>query len=148
MKPDAELLTGYATQQDEAAFAELVRRHLDHVYSRSEMLSVSRQAELAQQLLDGTLVFHLGEGISVRGVVVDGSGQPIVNADVHVGHLGDSRSRDAQTGSDGSFRVSGCQPGEGIISAGADGRWRCATALERYRRLLAELHRRRIPPCA
>jgi RNA polymerase sigma factor (sigma-70 family) len=33
MTPDPELLNRYATQRDEAAFAELVRRHLDHVYS-------------------------------------------------------------------------------------------------------------------
>ena len=33
MTPDTELLNRYATQRDEAAFAELVRRHLDHVYS-------------------------------------------------------------------------------------------------------------------
>jgi len=93
--------------------------HPDH--SRSEMLFVSRQPELAQQLLEGTVVFHLGEGITVRGLVVDGNGQPIADAIVRVGNLNDSRSREARTGSDGSFRISGCRPGEGIVSAEADG---------------------------
>ncbi len=33
MRPDFYLLARYAADQDEGAFAELVQRHLDHVYS-------------------------------------------------------------------------------------------------------------------
>jgi len=90
-------------------------------YAQSESINVSHQPELAQKLLDGTLVFHLGEGITVRGSVVDRNQQPIPNAQVHVGMLESSSSRDTRTGADGSFQVAGCQPGKGIVSAEADG---------------------------
>lgn len=93
--------------------------HPEH--SQSERIYVSRQPELAQQLLDGTLVFHLGEGITLRGTVVDQNQQPIPNAQVHVGIRGSSRSQDTKTGADGTFQVVGCQPGKGLVSAEADG---------------------------
>jgi hypothetical protein len=90
-------------------------------YSRSEMRYASRQPELIQQLLDGTAVFHLGAGITVYGFVQDENGQPITNAVVHVGCLDDSRNRDVRTEFDGSFKIGGCKPCAGIISAEAEG---------------------------
>ena len=90
-------------------------------YSKSEGIYVSRQPELERQLLEGTLTFHLGEGITVSGEVVDQNGQPIPNASVRVGILNSSSSIDARTEADGRFTVKGCQPGEGIVTAEAEG---------------------------
>ena len=47
MTPDSELLERYATERDEAAFAELVRRHVNHVYSTALRL-VGGDAHLAE----------------------------------------------------------------------------------------------------
>jgi len=90
-------------------------------YSPAGTIFVSSHPELAQQLLDGTLVFHLGEGNTVCGRVVDHDQQPIANAQVHIGMLSSSFSRDARTGADGAFQVGACQAGQGIVSAEADG---------------------------
>ncbi|HEX3797918.1 MAG TPA: sigma-70 family RNA polymerase sigma factor [Verrucomicrobiae bacterium] len=49
MTPDIELLTQYVKRRDEATFAELVRRHLDHVYSTALRL-VSGDAHLAEDV--------------------------------------------------------------------------------------------------
>ena len=49
MTSDIELLNRYATQRDEAAFAELVRRHLDHVYSTAQRL-LGGDAQLAEDV--------------------------------------------------------------------------------------------------
>src|SRR6266571_8581450 len=49
MMPDTELLTRYANRRDEAAFSELVRRHLDHVYSTALRL-VGRDTQLAEDV--------------------------------------------------------------------------------------------------
>src|SRR6478752_1436944 len=47
MKDDATLLADYARQRDEAAFAELVRRHLNFVYAAA-LRQVNGDAHLAQ----------------------------------------------------------------------------------------------------
>ncbi len=49
MTPDTQLLTRYATRRDEASFAELVRLHLDHVYSTALRL-VGGDAHLAEDV--------------------------------------------------------------------------------------------------
>jgi RNA polymerase sigma factor (sigma-70 family) len=49
MTPDTELLTQYARDEDEATFAELVRRHLDHVHSTALRL-VNGDAHLAEDV--------------------------------------------------------------------------------------------------
>ena len=49
MTPDIELLTQYANHRDEATFAELVRRHLDHVYSTALRL-VNGDTQLAEDV--------------------------------------------------------------------------------------------------
>ena len=90
-------------------------------YSPSEMMWSSRKPELVTQLLNRTFVLRLGEGIVVTGSVQDGNGQAIANANVMVGRPGSSSTRDAQTESDGSFRISGCTAGEGVITAEAKG---------------------------
>jgi RNA polymerase sigma factor (sigma-70 family) len=90
-------------------------------YSPSGPVQASRQPEVVQELTNGTLVLRLGEGIIVRGSVVDTSLQPIVNATVRVGQLHHSSSREAKTGSDGGFSIGGCPAGDGIVSAEANG---------------------------
>jgi RNA polymerase sigma factor (sigma-70 family) len=49
MTPDTGLLTRYALQRDEEAFAELVQRHLDHVHSTALRL-VGGDAHLAEDV--------------------------------------------------------------------------------------------------
>ncbi len=51
MTPDPELLRHYAEQGDEAAFAEVVRRQMDMVYSVA--LRVCRNAALAEEVAQG-----------------------------------------------------------------------------------------------
>lgn len=112
---------------------EMVRRlygsasHPD--YSRFDTPHASRKPEFAQQLLDGTAVFRLPEGIVVRGTVLDENGRPIGSARVRVGHMGSSQSRETHTESDGSFTVRGCQAGEGLVTAEAEGYAPSARAL-------------------
>jgi RNA polymerase sigma factor (sigma-70 family) len=53
MSEDAELLRRYATEQSEAAFAELIRRHVDLVYSAALRLvnsDVHRAEDITQQV--------------------------------------------------------------------------------------------------
>src|SRR5437867_3848232 len=49
MRADTELLERYAQSRDEAAFAELVRRHLNHVYSAALRL-VGGDTHLAEDV--------------------------------------------------------------------------------------------------
>jgi hypothetical protein len=99
-------------------------------YFRSEMLYASRQPEIVEQLLAGTAVFQLAEGIVVRGSVADEDGRPIRSATVRVGHMGSSQSRESRTEDDGSFTVRGCQPGRGLVTAELQGYAPTALALE------------------
>src|SRR5512143_4061409 len=53
MPEDAELLCRYATEQSETAFAELIRRHVDLVYSAALRLlngDVHRAQDVTQQV--------------------------------------------------------------------------------------------------
>jgi hypothetical protein len=74
-----------------------------------------------RQLFEGTFVFQFGEGATLQGVVVDLVGPPVVDAEVHVGLLDETGSRDARTEPDGSFRVTGCRPQTQRITASAGG---------------------------
>lgn len=51
---DQQLLRDYASRQSESAFAELVRRHVDHVYSAA--LRMVCDAHLAQDITQGAFV--------------------------------------------------------------------------------------------
>jgi RNA polymerase sigma factor (sigma-70 family) len=98
-------------------------------YSRVETPNSSRQPEFAQQLLDGTAVFHLPDGVVVRGTVLDVTGHPIESATVRVGQMGSSQSRETRTDAHGGFTVRGCQAGPGLITADAEGYAPAARAL-------------------
>jgi RNA polymerase sigma factor (sigma-70 family) len=52
--PDAQLLREYAERRAEAAFSELVRRHVDHVYSAA--LRMVRDARLAEDVTQGVFL--------------------------------------------------------------------------------------------
>jgi protocatechuate 3,4-dioxygenase beta subunit len=93
--------------------------HLEHV--RSESADSSQNPETARQLIEGTHVFRLGRAVVARGMVVDAEGLPVPGAKVMVGMLDESRSREATTLADGTFRVAGCQPGQNPLSAEAPG---------------------------
>jgi RNA polymerase sigma factor (sigma-70 family) len=93
--------------------------HPEHV--ESEFAFANRDAEALKQLRAGTHVFRLGRAVLVRGTVVDSDGQPVAEASVLVGQLGESGRREGRTKSDGSFAISGCKPGENLLTADAKG---------------------------
>lgn len=60
-----------------------------------------------------------GAPLHVRGTVVEASGRPVVDADVHVKVDGDRTTRSAQTRADGSFEIELPRPGSLVVSARA-----------------------------
>jgi RNA polymerase sigma factor (sigma-70 family) len=64
MTPDAQLLARYATERDEAAFAELVQRHLNHVYSTALRL-VGGDGHLAEDVAQGVFTELAGKAGSL-----------------------------------------------------------------------------------
>lgn len=94
-------------------------RHPDFVISES--VEVGRTPDAERQLRIGQYVFHLRRGVTVRGVVVDGFEQPVAEATVRVGMLGEVHTRETRTLADGSFEVAGCQPGRKPVTASAAG---------------------------
>jgi RNA polymerase sigma factor (sigma-70 family) len=94
-------------------------RHPDYVGSAS--IAASRDPKVTEQLLAGTFVFTLGSAVTVRGVVVDSQGQPVPDAEVLVGHRGESGSREATNRADGTFVIVGCAPGQNVVTAQAKG---------------------------
>ncbi|HWN95520.1 MAG TPA: sigma-70 family RNA polymerase sigma factor, partial [Methylomirabilota bacterium] len=94
-------------------------RHSEHV--GSGMLFVGQNLEAERQLRAGTHIFQLGRALTIRGVVVDSSGQPIADAQVLVGQRSESGRRETRSAVDGTFAVNGCKPGKNLLSAEADG---------------------------
>lgn len=93
--------------------------HPEHV--GSEFVWISRKKEVLKQLQDGSHVFRLGRAVLVRGLVVTTEGQPVAEAKVLVGHVGEGNRREGKTASDGTFAVSGCKPGDNLLTADAQG---------------------------
>ena len=93
--------------------------HPEHV--GSEFVWANRDSIALKQLLDGSHVFRLGRAVLVRGTVQDPDGQPVADANVLVGHVGEGGRREGKTKSDGTFAVSGCKPGENLLTADAKG---------------------------
>ncbi|HEY1490067.1 MAG TPA: carboxypeptidase regulatory-like domain-containing protein, partial [Verrucomicrobiae bacterium] len=104
---------------------EMIRRIYgsahDTNYVGTLLVFTSRDKKVEAQLRDGTQVFQLGRAVVARGVVVDGSGNPISDAKVLVGGVGMSDRREGKTASDGTFGVAGCPPGKQMVSAEAAG---------------------------
>jgi RNA polymerase sigma factor (sigma-70 family) len=94
-------------------------KHPDYV--ESPLVSVSRDSTLEKQLRAGTFTFHLGEAVTVRGVVLSTESSAISGAKVLVGKRGMSDSREGETAADGTFEVKGCRPGTNLLSAEAEG---------------------------
>jgi hypothetical protein len=94
-------------------------RHSEHV--GSGMIFVGQNLEAERQLRAGTHVFQLGRALTIRGVVVDSSEQPIADAQILVGRHGESSGRETKTAVDGTFAVNGCKPGKNLLSAEANG---------------------------
>ena len=90
-------------------------------YVGSAMIWVSRDPAAEKQLLASTYTFHVGHAVTVRGMVKDESGQPVGNAEVLVGHVGESGRRQGTNQYDGSFSITGCKPGKNTITAQAKG---------------------------
>jgi protocatechuate 3,4-dioxygenase beta subunit len=90
-------------------------------YVDTEAIWPGRNASILKQLREQTFVFHLGRPVTVRGVVVDANAQPIAGANVFIGIIASAGRRDSHTEADGSFVIQGCEPGEQIITAEAEG---------------------------
>ena len=104
---------------------EMIRRlygsakHTEHV--GSGLIFTAREPEAEKQLLAEKHVFHLGRGISIRGVVLDAGGQPVEGAEVLLGTRGMSDRRETKSNGDGTFSLAGCKPGKNLLSAEAKG---------------------------
>lgn len=93
--------------------------HPDHV--GSPMIFVNRIPDAEARLRDGSWVFQLGRAVTVKGIVVDTDQRPIPGASVRVGRVGESGSREGTTDRDGAFSISGCRPGNNMVTATAEG---------------------------
>ena len=85
------------------------------------MLHVGNDSRAEAAIRAGVLVLTLGQPISVSGVVVDASDQPVSGAVVAVGELHHVDRREGVSDADGRFILEGCRPGETWISAAAPG---------------------------
>jgi RNA polymerase sigma factor (sigma-70 family) len=94
-------------------------RHPEYV--DPQMIFTSREHEAERQMREGTHIFQLGKGLSLRGNVVDADDQIVPDAKVFVGGESDSARRNADMQADGSFIVKGCKPGREMITAEAPG---------------------------
>ena len=90
-------------------------------YVGTALLFAGRDPAVEKQLRDGTHVFHLGRALTVRGIVVDGGGNPVPDANILVGHVSESEKRTGTAQSDGTFIINGCQPGKKLVTAVAPG---------------------------
>jgi len=92
--------------------------HPEHV--RMDV-NVAGNLEVETQLLARSYVFHLGRAVTIQGVVVDPDGNPVPNATVLVGFMGEVNSRKTKSLANGTFSVAGCKPGKGPLNAEAQG---------------------------
>ena len=90
-------------------------------YVSPPLLMVSATPQVLPQLKDGTHIFHMGRAFSVSGTVVDPDGNPIADAAVRVGHVGEGGRREGRSSGQGTFAISGCRPGRDLITAAAPG---------------------------
>lgn len=93
--------------------------HPEHVAARRTETAPGEPT--VEQLVAGTYVFQLGRAITVWGWVVNAEGQPVPDAAVRVGRVGESGRREGTTLADGSFTIAGCAPGKNLLSAEAKG---------------------------
>jgi RNA polymerase sigma factor (sigma-70 family) len=94
--------------------------HPEHVCSDPGM-AASQDLEAVLRLMEGTHVFRLGRGVVVQGIVLDGTRQPVAEAKVIVGYMGEVNRREGITGANGTFRLAGCMAGATLVTAEASG---------------------------
>jgi len=93
--------------------------HPDH--SGSPLVFVNRTVDGEARLRDRSWVFQLGRSVTVKGIVVDTDNRPIPGASVLIGRVSEADSRKGTTDRDGAFSISGCRPGNNLVTATADG---------------------------
>ncbi|MDR3458758.1 MAG: sigma-70 family RNA polymerase sigma factor [Verrucomicrobiae bacterium] len=94
-------------------------RHSNYV--ATGLVFAGRDPAVEKQLRTETYVFHLGRALTVRGIVVDGDGNPVPDASVLVGYVSGSDKHNTKSQSDGTFEVGGGQPGKQLVTAEAKG---------------------------
>jgi RNA polymerase sigma factor (sigma-70 family) len=90
-------------------------------YVGAEMVFVGREPETEKASRTGTCVFKLGNAVTISGSVVDAIGNPLPGAKVFVGYDLMSDKREAVADTNGNFIVSGCNPGDNLLTASAPG---------------------------
>jgi RNA polymerase sigma factor (sigma-70 family) len=76
---------------------------------------------LEKQFREGSHVFILTPGVTATGIVLDSQGNPVPDASIQVGRIGEVHSRQGRAKSDGTFEVDGCESGQQLITASAAG---------------------------
>ena len=97
-------------------------------YISSEFVQLNLSPEIIEQFRTGELALVLKHGARVRGVVVNESAAPIADAEILVGNLGITSSRNGKSQPDGSFDIGGVQSGKTLLTVSATGY--AATQLE------------------
>ena len=100
----------------EAILPYLTGQAADSNHLDSSVLSTARDVQARQQLRDGIYAFQLGTAVTLRGVVVDESGNPVSGAFVSV-----AGARSGLSQMDGTFVVNGCAPGKQPVGVTAPG---------------------------
>jgi hypothetical protein len=74
-----------------------------------------------KSFFNGTHVFRLRDGMTVRGIVVNQKDEPIPHAKVLVGRVPMSDAVKGEADSDGRFEIRGCTPEKTVVTASAPG---------------------------
>jgi RNA polymerase sigma factor (sigma-70 family) len=90
-------------------------------YVDSPLVFVSSDASVEKALRAGTYVFKLSIGATIVGSVFDSDGKPVLNAKVFTDYVGSSDKRETTTDAGGDFILSGCKPGDNLVTAEASG---------------------------
>ncbi len=94
-------------------------RHPD--YSQSPFLFASRDRVALDAMKAGTHRFELAAAYQITGRVTDAQGNPVADASVALGRVGSSGRRKTTGDLDGHFTLRGCQPGNRLLTAEAEG---------------------------
>ncbi len=88
-------------------------------YVSSAWIDTEKDADALKQMKEGTHIFHLGNAMVVRGMVVDGNTNPVPNAKVLIGHEGEFDAAPRGNRSGRKLRNQGCAPGKALATAEA-----------------------------
>lgn len=94
-------------------------KHLEHV--GTPLVFTSKDRAVEEALRKGQHTFQLGRAIEAKGKIVDSFGLPLPYVNILVGRIGDSGRREGVASADGTFSITGCKPGESLVTASRAG---------------------------